>query len=120
MKASKNNRRHFIKDATRALGGMAVLSALPAPLSAAATKEYLSDGKEEIYEGPPRIRFAVIGINHGHIHSQVDTVMKAGGAFVSFYAKEADLAQEFAKRYPQAKLARSEKEILEDQSIQLI
>jgi predicted dehydrogenase len=120
MKGSKNNRRHFIKHATRALGGMAVLSALPVSLEASTAKEYISYCEENAYQGPPRIKFAVIGINHGHIHSQVDTVMKGGGALVSFYAKEADLAQEFAKRYPQAKLTRSEKEILEDQSIQLI
>src|SRR5688572_14899368 len=100
MKASKNNRRHFIKHATRALGGMAVLSALPVSLEASTAKEYAGHPEENLYQGPPRIKFAVIGINHGHIHSQVDTVMKGGGALVSFYAKEADLAQEFAKRYP--------------------
>jgi len=33
---------------------------------------------------------------------------------VWFYAREPDLAEAFAKRYPQAKLARSESEILED------
>jgi predicted dehydrogenase len=39
---------------------------------------------------------------------------------VAFYAKEADLSAEFAKQYPQVKQARSEAEILEDNSIQLI
>ncbi|MGH9803470.1 MAG: Gfo/Idh/MocA family protein, partial [Blastocatellia bacterium] len=39
---------------------------------------------------------------------------------VSFFAKEPDLAADFAKRFPQAKLARSEKEVLEDRSVQLI
>jgi len=68
----------------------------------------------------PRLRFAAIGINHGHINGQVDAVRRGGGEIVSFYAKEADLAAAFAQRYPQAKLARSEKEILEDPSIPLI
>ena len=68
----------------------------------------------------PRIRFSVIGINHGHIYSQVDSVRKGGGEFVSFYAKEPDLAAEFAKRYPEAKQVKSESEILEDNSIQLV
>ena len=67
-----------------------------------------------------RIRFSVIGINHGHIYGQVDSVIKGGGEFVAFYAKEPDLAAEFAKRYPNVKKAKSEKEILEDNSIQLI
>ena len=91
MKASKNDRRDFIKKATNALGGMAILSALPASLSATA-KEYICYGNEEVTQAPSRIKFAVIGINHGHIYSQVDIVMKGGGALVAFHAKEPDLA----------------------------
>jgi predicted dehydrogenase len=68
----------------------------------------------------PRIKFAVIGINHSHINGQVQTVTRGGGQLVSFYAKEPDLAAAFAKRFPEAKLARSEQEILDDSSIQLI
>jgi predicted dehydrogenase len=67
-----------------------------------------------------RIRFAAIGLNHGHINGQVDTVVRGGGELVSFFAKEPELASAFAKRFPGAKLARSEREILEDSSIQLI
>lgn len=68
----------------------------------------------------PKIRFSVIGLNHGHINGQTQAMLRAGGELVSFFAKEADLAADFTKRFPQAKLARSEKEILEDKSIQLI
>jgi predicted dehydrogenase len=50
----------------------------------------------------------------------VEAVMRGGGQLVSFYAPEADLAAEFGKRYPQAKAARSENEILEDTSIRLV
>jgi len=39
---------------------------------------------------------------------------------VSFYAKEPDLVAAFSKAFPEAKLARSEKEILADSSIQLV
>lgn len=67
-----------------------------------------------------RIRFSVIGLNHGHINGQTRAVLRGGGELVSFYAKEPDLAAAFAKQFPQAKLAGSEKEILEDRSIQLI
>ena len=68
----------------------------------------------------PRLRFSVIGLNHGHINSQVEAVIQGGGELVSFYAKEPELAEAFAKKYPQAKLARSEREILEDASIPLV
>jgi len=68
----------------------------------------------------PRIKFAVIGMNHSHINGQVQTVTRGGGQLVSFYAKEPDLAAAFSKRFPEAKLARTEQEILDDPSIQLI
>jgi predicted dehydrogenase len=68
----------------------------------------------------PRIRFSVININHNHIYGMVDAVTRGGGQMVAFYAKEANLIAEFSKRYPQAKLAESQQEILEDNSIQLI
>ena len=67
-----------------------------------------------------RIRFAAIGMNHGHINGQTDAVIRGGGELVSFYAKEPELAAAYGKRYPQAKLARSEQEILEDPRIQLV
>jgi predicted dehydrogenase len=68
----------------------------------------------------PRIRFSVIGLNHGHINSQTRAVQRGGGELVSFYAKEQDLAAAFTKDFPHAKLAGSQKEILEDKSIQLV
>ena len=70
--------------------------------------------------GPPRIRFAAIGMNHGHIYGQTQAVIRGGGELVSFYAKEPELAEAFGKRFPQAKLAVSERQILEDPSLQLI
>jgi predicted dehydrogenase len=66
------------------------------------------------------IRFSVIGVNHGHIYGQVNCLLNAGATFVSWFAPEPELVAEFAPRYPQAKLARSEEEILNDPSIQLI
>ncbi|MBO0723217.1 MAG: Gfo/Idh/MocA family oxidoreductase [Blastocatellia bacterium] len=68
----------------------------------------------------PRIRFSVIGLNHGHIVAQTRAVLRGGGELVSFYAKEPELAAGFAKDFPQAKKAGSQQEILEDKSIQLI
>src|SRR5687767_6660568 len=63
---------------------------------------------------PARIRFGVIGLNHGHINAQTEAVIRGGGELVSFFAKEPELAAAFGKRFPQARLARSEREILED------
>lgn len=67
-----------------------------------------------------RIRFAAVGLNHSHLQGQIAAVIRGGGELVSFFGKEPDLAAAFAKRYPSAKLARSEREILDDPSIQLV
>jgi predicted dehydrogenase len=66
------------------------------------------------------IRFGVVGTNHRHIRGQVDCVTNAGATFVSFFEAEPALADEFAERYPAARRARSEAEVLEDPSIQLL
>ncbi len=71
-------------------------------------------------QAPPRIRFAVVGINHPHIYAQVEAVIRGGGELVWLYAQEPDLSAEFLKRFPQARAARTENEVLEDASIQLV
>jgi predicted dehydrogenase len=68
----------------------------------------------------PSIRFSAIGLNHGHIYGQVDALLEAGAEFVSFYASEPNLVAQFAKGYPQSRLAGSIEEILEDETIHLI
>jgi predicted dehydrogenase len=99
--ASKGaKRREFLK----AIAGAAAVAARPRAAHAAES----------------RIKFAAIGLNHGHINGQVDAVTAGGGQLVSFFAKEDDLAAAFQKRYPQAKRAREEREILEDGAVRLV
>jgi predicted dehydrogenase len=71
-------------------------------------------------KAPARVRFSAIGLNHNHIYGQTESVLRGGGELVSFFAKESDLAEAYGKKFPQAKPARSEAEILEDKSIQLV
>lgn len=68
----------------------------------------------------PTIRFGTIGLNHGHIYGQTGILLQAGAELVSVYAEEADLLAEYTERFPQAKVARSKQEILEDASLQLV
>ena len=67
-----------------------------------------------------RIKFAVININHPHIYGMTDAIKRGGGELVALYAKEEDLSAAFLKAYPEAKMAKSEAEILEDPSIHLV
>lgn len=117
------NRRKFIKQSLTTAAGLAA-TALPGQLSGTPYKvdrrPIISEVRKKVLPGTSSIRFSVIGLNHGHINGQTDAVIRGGGTLVSFYAKEADLADAFTKRFPQAKVAKSEKEILEDASIQLV
>lgn len=66
------------------------------------------------------MRFAVIGLNHGHIYSQVDALAAAGAELVSFFAAEEPLCAGFGARYPSARRVREPTAILEDSSIALV
>ena len=113
------NRRTFLKETITTAAGLVVVPSVPS-LGAPAIVRSGALGRDSAPVGVARIRFAVIGINHGHIYGQVEAVTRGGGELVSFYAPEADLAAAFAKRYPQVKLAKSEQEILDDKAIQLV
>ncbi|HZA00865.1 MAG TPA: Gfo/Idh/MocA family oxidoreductase [Hyphomicrobiaceae bacterium] len=65
------------------------------------------------------LRFAVIGVDHGHIFGQVDTLLRAGAELVSFYA-DSGLVGAFLERYPLARRVDDRRRILEDPSIPLI
>jgi len=118
MNESLDNRRKFIKNSVNTAAGLMMLPIIPTETLAKIRPETEEVKPETIAD--PRIKFAVIGINHGHIYGQVEAVVRGGGELVAFYAKEADLAAAFTKRYPNVKFAKSEKEILDDKSIQLV
>jgi predicted dehydrogenase len=107
------DRREVVKASAGMLAGVATATVLPARVAAP-----VHTGRRR--PGAARIRFAVIGINHAHIYGQVGATLRGGGEFVSFFASEPDLRSAFARRYPEVNVAREEREILEDSSIQLV
>jgi predicted dehydrogenase len=111
MTINRKSRRDFLKTSLTTAGAAALTWNEGRPATA---------GQALQPAGPARIKFAAIGINHAHINAQVESTIRGGGEFVAFYAKEPDLAAAFAKRFPQARLARSEREILEDPTIKLV
>jgi predicted dehydrogenase len=120
MRKARANRREFIKGLA---GSAAVVSALPDEALAFGGGSVTEERPQAAPASPktaPKIRFAAVGINHNHINSQVEAVLRGGGELVALYAREPDLADAFLKRFPQARRAASEKEILEDRSIQLV
>ena len=108
-------RRQFLKDSVKA-SGLMIMSPLIPKITLAATTEK----QKEIITAPNRIKFAVININHSHIYGMANAIKRGGGELVALYAKEPDLTTAFLKAFPEAKLAKSENEILEDPTIQLV
>jgi predicted dehydrogenase len=97
------------------LGSVALMAALT---PGGAQAETLPAAPEE----KPRhhIRFAVCGISHDHIHGMIGAIQRGGGELVSYWGAEPDKLAVFAKRYPGAKVARSQDEVLHDPSVQLV
>ena len=82
MPSHSKSRRDFLKTS------IASAAVLPIARSASARA-----AAQEAAPRPSRIRFAAIGLNHGHIYGQVEAVTRGGGELVSFYAKEPDLVE---------------------------
>jgi predicted dehydrogenase len=110
MARPRADRRRFLE---RSLGTAA--AALTARRSRAA-----SAGGQAATPRAPRLRFAAIGMNHGHIYGQTEAVLRGGGELVSYFAQETELAEAYGKRFPQARLVKDAREILEDPKIQLV
>jgi predicted dehydrogenase len=125
MSVQGSGRRGFLRSSLTTAAGVAWASAgarAASPASPAVRRRLETEPQEGGAASPraPRLRFGVIGLNHGHIYGQVGAVLRGGGELVSFFAKEPDLAAAFGKRFREARLARSEKEILEDPSLKLV
>lgn len=114
----KNNRRNFIKNVALNSAGLGLLGAIPN--SATAYKPIIVKPEATKTWDKPRLKFAVIGMNHGHIYSMTEAIKRGGGELVTYYAKEPELNAAFGKRHPSAKQAKSELEILENKDIKLV
>jgi predicted dehydrogenase len=117
-------RRNFIKQSVASAAGLAAGAVFPADLlghdfGKTPIKEMIV---KPITRQAPKdsIKFSVIGINHNHINGMVSALIKGGGQLVSVYAKEEDLLRGFTRAFPNVKIAKSEEEILDDKSIQLV
>ena len=105
------NRRSMLETSAAAAAGIAAGALVP---------DRLLDAARPNTASASRLRFGVVGINHAHIYGMVDAIARGGGELVSFHAREPDLADEFGRRYPNAKRVREDREVLEDRTIQVI
>ncbi|MBA2479091.1 MAG: Gfo/Idh/MocA family oxidoreductase [Planctomycetes bacterium] len=69
---------------------------------------------------PGEFPFAVIGMDHGHIFSQAAGLIEAGGDLVAAWDPDPTKLADFCTRFPQARAARSEAEVLEDPRVRAV
>jgi predicted dehydrogenase len=117
----RTDRRNLLAGA--GLAGLA--ASLPAELLAQTQASGNAVSAEVAPGGPEpqsrhRIRFGVIGLDHAHIYSMTDAMIRGGGTPARFFASDPAQIATFRARYPGVALARSEDEILGDRSIALI
>jgi predicted dehydrogenase len=114
LSMSDVERRLFL----RAAGSAGLMSIMPGHAEAHIAYEKVSPVEQEAAEHS--INFAVIGLDHYHIMGITAAVQRGGGKLVSVYTTSDKALADFRAKFGDVRLARSEDEILNDPSIQLI
>ncbi|WP_263365275.1 Gfo/Idh/MocA family protein [Edaphobacter bradus] len=112
-------RRNFL----RGVGSAGLMAGMPGFASIDPSRivhEVAEPGQDADAKPKYSIKFAVCGMSHDHIYGMVGAVQRGGGVLVAAYGAEPDKVAAFAKRFPDAKMVKSEEEILDDPSIQLV
>jgi predicted dehydrogenase len=112
---SNTDRRTFLQSA--GLAGIASAMSSAALAQGAPTHE---KAKTEAPASKHSIRFSVIGLDHAHIYGMTAALQRGGGQLVAVYGSDPKQVAEFRAKFGDVKVARSEDEILQDKSIQLI
>jgi predicted dehydrogenase len=81
---------------------------------------YAPEGKPQPTCQPGECVFAATALDHGHIYGQVNGLREAGGTLKWVYDGDASRAADFQKRYPEARIARSLDEVLDDPEVRLV
>src|SRR5579864_9242934 len=118
-------RRDFLRQ-TGLMGSVAMMSSV-LPKSAEAfggerTSAIDESALPKQSEEPPKyhIKFGVCGMSHDHIHGMVGAIQRGGGELVAAWGGEEDKLAAFTKRNPNVKTVKTQDEILNDPSIQLV
>lgn len=112
------DRRSFLRSAGQA--GMASAMSSAAFAQTTADRAEHEKAKSAPVQAKHSIRFGVIGLEHAHIYSMTAAIQRGGGKIVAVYGADPKQVAEYRARFGDVKIARSEAEILEDRSIQLV
>ncbi len=81
---------------------------------------YAPEGKVSAVVGPGEFKFAAVALDHGHIFGMCNGLVEAGAELKWVYDPDPAKVKEFRGRFPDAKVARSEAEVLEDPEVKLV
>lgn len=81
---------------------------------------YAPEGKSEPVCEKGDFRFAAVALDHGHIYGMANGLLEAGGELVWVYDRDPAKVEAFCARYPGVKAARSEAEVLDDPTVQMV
>jgi len=117
-------RRDFLKH-TGLMGSVAMMAGLPTGAMALAGERgglieqaTMPAQTEEVPKY--HIKFAVCGMSHDHIYGMIGAIQRGGGEMVAAWGGEDDKLAAFTKRYPDVKMVKTQDEILNDPSVQLV
>jgi predicted dehydrogenase len=118
------DRRDFLKQAGL-MGSIAMLAGSPSAGALASGGGITSVVEESLplqADETPKyhIKFAVCGMSHDHIYGMVGAIQRGGGELVAAWGGEEDKIANFTKRFPNVKMVKTQDEILNDPSIQLV
>ena len=124
MNTKSTGRRDFLKQ-TGLMGSMAMMAALPNGAMALGGEQgrVIQDAvAPKPQEEAPKyhIKFAVCGVSHDHIYGMIGAVQRGGGEMVAAWIGEEDKLANFKKRFPDVKVVKTQDEILNDPSVQLV
>lgn len=84
------------------------------------TRTYTFDPLPEPVVAPGEFVFAAIGLDHGHIVGMVEQLIEAGATLSLVFDEDPVKIADFLERFPQARAAASEQEVLDDPEVRLV
>lgn len=119
-------RRDFLKHAGM-MGSVAMMAGMPEGAFAlgGAHGPVIEDAviapAAQAAEAPKyHIKFAVCGMSHDHIYGMIGAVQRGGGELIAAWGGEDDKLAAFKKRFPNVKIVKTQDEIINDPSAQLV
>jgi predicted dehydrogenase len=116
------NRREFLASAaaTMAVGALTPGSFAEEAFQKSDGMNYAPKGKPSPVVKPGEFPMAAVRLDHGHIYGMCNGFLEAGATLKWVYDSDPKKTDAFRAKFPQAKVARSMEEVLDDPEVRLV